>query len=529
MSEPLEAAERRRRELASTAKRLRTAVMTDPGRAAELADTLVELVENRLLAWAFAEAAAEAPDSVVQSARILAAGGPVGPYANATDAGRYYVASVQLAAVQAELGQPEAAGRTLDSLEEWRGQLGSLRVLDQASPVTAIWALVTRARAWLATDVALANAAADAALLRLYAAGLDLQPASAYLAMAAHLTTSDARWAAGQPESSLAHHRLAIGRYRGLEADLIAVPKPAERQLLQAPLAELYQRYVLRLELAGDPSSAIATAREWLALEERLCHAGDARGPAARAVLAQALARAGRNLEAAALGVAAGAPESAVPRPGEPIAWQPLSSDQAFAPVGLSITASVRLQRDEQAAIAEGIAARGAAEVAEAQRRRAAEQAAATAASKRAEAERRATAAAQAQAQRAAEIERERAEEAAVRQAAVAEAERAAAEARRQQLAAARAEARAVAAEAVETALAELDEARGRVAEAGDELVPLAAAQERLAAVLRPLALADAAQFRDEYAATLEALVSHYWRLGNAEASREAARQLKAL
>ncbi|MGC4152677.1 MAG: hypothetical protein QM628_06315, partial [Propionicimonas sp.] len=214
--DPLAAAERRRRDLASAAKRLRVAVMTDPARAGEFADTLVALVGNRLLAWSFTDAAADAPESVVLSARILAERGPLGPYASADDAVRYVTASVQLAAVQAGLGQPEAAGRTLDALDAWRAQLGRLPLLEQLAPLTVVWALAVRARA--AQEVAAANGYADAALLRLYAAGLDLDAGSAYLAVTAHLVAADARWAAGHPDAALAQHRLALARYRAAVA-----------------------------------------------------------------------------------------------------------------------------------------------------------------------------------------------------------------------------------------------------------------------------------------------------------------------
>lgn len=529
MTSALEAAERRRRELASAGKRLRVAVMTDSPRAAELADTLLELVENRLLAWAFAEAAADAPESVVQAARILAAGGPVGPYANAADAGRYYAASVQLAAVQAGVGQPQAAGRTLDALEEWRRQLGRLPVLEQLSQVTAVWALLTRARAWLATgEVALANAAAEAALLRLYAAEFESQPSLACLTIAAHLAAADALWAAGHPERSLAHHRLAVDRHRALCAEASGDLRPAVRLVLRSPLAALYESFAQRQEAIGESAAAIAAGRDWLALERRFADGDAPGGTAARTALGQALARAGRRLEAAELADPAEWTDLAVAVPPEQVWWQP-PPDHAFAVAGLSATAPVRLQRDEEAAIAAGKAARAAAESDEARRRREAEQAAAAAAAVRAEAERRASVEAELAAREAAERKRERAAETAARRAAAAEAERAASEARRQELAAARARARAVAPEAVEVSLVELEDARARLAAAGDELVALAAAQERLAAVLRPLALADPAQYRDEHAATLEALVSLRWRLGDAEGSREAARHLKAL
>ena len=146
MTTPLETAERHRRELTSAVKRLRVAATSDPAQTDELADSLVELNGQRLLAWSFAEAAADAPESVLLAARILAGRGPAGPYASLTDAVRYFTASAQLAAVQAGLGQPEAAGRTLDALDAWRSQLGRLPLLENLDATAVAWALIARSR-----------------------------------------------------------------------------------------------------------------------------------------------------------------------------------------------------------------------------------------------------------------------------------------------------------------------------------------------------------------------------------------------
>ncbi|MGC4153127.1 MAG: hypothetical protein QM628_08595, partial [Propionicimonas sp.] len=106
-------------------------------------------------------------------------------------------------------------------------------------------------------------------------------------------------------------------------------------------------------------------------------------------------------------------------------------------------------------------------------------------------------------------------------------AEQAAAAERRRERAAAREDARAVQPELLQASAAELPSARQQVIEAGGEPA-LAAAQERLAALLRPLATADPDGYRDELLATLEALVSLRWRLGDPEGSREAARERKS-
>ncbi|MEA5053395.1 MAG: hypothetical protein VB093_08145 [Propionicimonas sp.] len=523
-----EAAEQRRRELDSAVKRLRAAARSDPARTDELADALVALVANRLLAWSFAEAAAVAPESVVLAARILAGRGSSGPYASLDEAVRYFTASAQLAAVQAGLGQVEAAGRTLDALDAWRGQLGSLPLVERLTPAGIVWAQSTRARARVATDVAQANAYADAAQQRLYAAGLDLEVESAYLAVASHLVVADCRWAAGQVGTALAHHQLALARYRagidGADATRSAVAQGAT-----APLAELFGSFAGRLEASGDRAGALGLLREWVVVAERFAGAGsgEAGVTAARAALGRALVRAGRKVEAEAMAAAAAeaAAEASLPAPGLPVGWSPLPSGEALAGSGLSVTASVRLQRDEQTAIAELAAARAAAEATEAQLRARAERAAAERAAERAEAEHRAARLAEQAAREAAEQARIQAEAEAERRAAAEVAEQAAAEARRRERAVARE--RAVDPEQLREAVDALPEARRRLAAAGTDLARLAVAQERLTAVLRPLAAAEPTRYRDDLVTALESLVSLRWRLGDADGSREAARELK--
>ena len=520
----LDANERRRRQLASAAKRLRVAVMTDPGLSGELADTLVELVGGRLLAWSFTEAAADAPESVVLSARILAERGPLGPYASADDAVRYFTASVQLAAVQAGLGQPEAAGRTLEALDAWRAQLGRLPLLERLTPVSVVRALTVRARA--AQDAAVANGYADAALLRLYAAGLDLDAGSEYLAVSAHLAAADARWSAGHPETSLAHHRLALARYRAAIAGVEGATRPALAQAALAPLPDLFRPFALRLEATGDQAGALAVRREWLALAERFAAPDAASAELARAALGDALRRAGREAEAGQLAPVAPTAES-LPVLADRIEWTALPPEQVLNTGALTVTASVRLQRDEQAAVAEGSAARAAAELAEGRLRARAEQAAAEQAAALAEAERRAEARAAAAEREADERARAEADAEAERRAVQEAAEQAAAAQRRRERAAAREDARTVDPEVLWTSAAELPAAREQVVQAGEDPASLAAAQERLAALLRPLATADPAEYRDELVAALETLVSLRWRLGDPEASREAARERK--
>lgn len=184
----------------------------------------------------------------------------------------------------------------------------------------------------------------------------------------------------------------------------------------------------------------------------------------------------------------------------------------------------MRLRRDEREAVADGLLARAEAERAEAELRAEAEQVAASRAAERAEAERQAAERAAAEAAQAAEAARRETEALAARRAAEEAAARAAAEQRRDELAAERE--RAVDPETVRAAVSALPAARLAVAQAATEPA-LAAAHERLAELLRPLATADPHQYREEITATLDTLVSLRWQLGDPEGSREAARERK--
>ena len=65
--------------------------------------------------------------------------GPLGPYTSITDAARY-VTAVFSWPIQAGLGMPDAAGRTIESLRDMHDQLGD-GLRSQLKPQTAIWAL----------------------------------------------------------------------------------------------------------------------------------------------------------------------------------------------------------------------------------------------------------------------------------------------------------------------------------------------------------------------------------------------------
>ena len=91
----------RSKTLTSAVQRLRGWVGSDPSRAPELADALVELTAHRLLGHAYTAAAPEAQEAVRRAAQMLTANGPIGPYTSVTDAVRYVDAVVHLATVQA--------------------------------------------------------------------------------------------------------------------------------------------------------------------------------------------------------------------------------------------------------------------------------------------------------------------------------------------------------------------------------------------------------------------------------------------
>lgn len=506
----IDTADDRRRRLASDVRRLRVAATSDPERTDELADALVELTAARLLAWDLAEAAADAPEAVLLSARILASRGPSGPYASVPDAVRYASATVHLAAVQAGLGQPDAAGRTLAGLDAWQAQLGRLPLAGHLPDAVAAWALVARARAALDTDPSAANAHADAAEVALHAAASP----PAYLAVAVHLLTADCRWAAGWPESSLAHHRLALDAHTAALAGLGEHPRPAVARAALAPTGPVHERYAQRLAASGDPAGGIAVRRAVVALREAL---GDGAGAAtARSGLAAALAAEGRAAEVGPAGGGVGAEPAAAPGPR--LGWE--------TPVPADPAALARWRAAEQAAVFAGVAARAEAERSEAALRAEADAAAVLRLAEVAEAERRAEAEAAAGAAEREAAERREREAAAERAGLEAAAARAEAEERRRLLAE---EHRATVDPArARAAAARLDDARRAVRTAEDEPVRLAAATQDLADLLRPLAAADPAH-RPELAAALEELVGLRWRLGDAEGSRAAAREARAV
>jgi hypothetical protein len=285
------------KKLASTVQRLRGWVGSDPSRAPELADALVEVTAHRLLGHGFASAAADAQESVRRSAQLLTANGPIGPYTSVADAARYFAAVVQLATIQAAVGQPAAAGRTIESLQGLQQQLRELGLEQPLDPRTAIWAMSCTARSALAAaDVAEANAYADAALARLPESGPTEDTDTAYLAMDVARLASDCRWAAGRVEESLAFLRLAQDRYEAVVGGRLHQPSrlsPALVERLAEPLFGLYRDMADRLAASGEADLGLVTRR---ALVELLRGLAPRLGPPARLQLASALADLARDL-----------------------------------------------------------------------------------------------------------------------------------------------------------------------------------------------------------------------------------------
>jgi hypothetical protein len=537
MTTPIDQAERVRRELVSAVKRLRVLATSDPAKGEELADTLVRLTGVRLLSLDLAEAASDAPEAVLLAARLLARNGAAGPYTSPADAARFFTASALLAAVQSGLGQLEAAARTLAGVDGWIQQLGRFPLRDHLEPRAVIWSLVARARTLLATEVPTANACADAAARRLYAAGLDA--AQDYLPLTVHLLLADTRWAAGLPTESLAHHGRALAAYRSLFGPAAGRLRPAVAQVAIAPLAALHEPYAQRLAHLGDTLFAVAVRRAEVARLEEL----GAPAPvlaAARTGLARALAAEGRGeesaaelAEAVALDPAAAAhPEAKAAQPGEPCSW----TESAWTGLGAVpeddaalAAAAARLSQELQVAVFDGVAGRLEAQQSEERIRAEAEADATERAAEREEAERAAQAEEAAALAAAQERDRLRAEEAASRRQAEEAAARAAADERRRQLAEEHQRRLAVDPAAADAAAAELAAARARVQDGAGDLREQHDAQERLAALLRPLALLDPDRHRAELATALEALVGLRWRLGDPDGSREAAREARTL
>jgi hypothetical protein len=337
--------------LTSRVQRLRGWVGSDPSKLPELADALLDLTAHRLLGHGYAAAAADAQDSVRRAGELLAATGPIGPYTSINDAARYVTAVVHLAAIQAGMGMPDAAGRTMELLQDVREQLREHRLEVPLQPQTVVWALSCSAWAALAVgDAAAANAYADAAVVRLAESDLGNDPDTAYLAMDASRLASDSRWAARRAEEALSYLHIAKDHYDDVVAGRLDEPgrlSPALLERLAEPLFGLYRDMADRLAVVGEVDLGLAIRRRMIellrGLTGRLADPVRAQLAAALADLARDLSRLDRFDEADAASAEAAAimpTESAAVqdlRSGvvtlgtQVITWNPLPSTAAYA------------------------------------------------------------------------------------------------------------------------------------------------------------------------------------------------------
>ena len=353
------------KKLASSVQRLRGWVGSDPSRAPELADALIQLTAHRLLGHGYAAAAEDAQDAVRRAAELLAAKGPIGPYTSASDAARYVTAVVHLATIQAGLGLPDAAGKTLDTLKDIQEQLGE-GLLRQLQPQTAIWALSSHARAALTSgDIAAANAGADAALARLTESGLEDDADSQYLAMDVDWLVSDCRWEAGRADEAISFLLAAKARYEEVVDERLEQParlSPGLLDRLAEPLFSLYRAIADRLAAVGEIDIRLMIRRRLIELLRGLA---ERLGEPARLHLAAALTDLGHDLlehgradEAAAAAAEATAIEHAAegartavaePTPGtvsrgtQAVTWTPLTPTASYAATTASGSGQVDL------------------------------------------------------------------------------------------------------------------------------------------------------------------------------------------
>jgi hypothetical protein len=347
--------------LTSSVQRLRGWVGSDPSKGIELADALVELTAHRLLGHAYTAAAADAQESVRRSGETLAAKGPIGPYTSINDAARYVTAVVHVATIQAALGLPDAAGRTVESLEDMREQLSGNGLEQRLDPQTVVWALSCSARAALTSgDLGAANAYADAALVRLAESDLEGDPDAAYVAMDVDRLASDCRWAAGHSEEALSYLYAAKARYDGLVEGRLDEParlSPALLERLADPLFGLYRDMADRLTASGEVDLGLVTRRRLIELLRGLTgRLGDlvavelasalsdlasdlsaaGRGDGAEAVAAEAAAAMPSGSDAAVEDLARGV----VRRGTELITWTPLPATASYAATTASLDAT---------------------------------------------------------------------------------------------------------------------------------------------------------------------------------------------
>jgi len=265
--QPIDPYAQRAKRLASEAQRLKGWVGTDPSKVVPWLDALIALTAHRLIGHAYADAAAEAQEAVVATAKQLATHGPIGPYTPVPDAARSFTAMVHVATVQSGLGLGDAAGRTIQAATAWKAELPA--GLDAAlDPRTAVWALAGMATdAQAAGDFEQANACADAALARLTEAGLDAE-ALGFLSCDVWRLRSDCRWAAGLADEAVASALVAVEVYEQVARPLAEPGRlpPAMLERLSEPAFTVFRDAADRLVARGEADLGRQVRRRGLAL-----------------------------------------------------------------------------------------------------------------------------------------------------------------------------------------------------------------------------------------------------------------------
>lgn len=488
------------RDLDARVRKLRVQSTSDPDRLDEFADALLQLTAVRLQSWDFGQAATDAPEAVITSARVLAAGGPVGPYAKPVDAARYHTSSVQLATIQALLGATEGAARTLAGLDDWQQQLGELSTIEGLAPETLVWNLIARAQAASNEESASGYAELAGAVRQLLA----LTPNQAIWV---HLTLAADHWRHGRQELALAQDQLSLAELARLLDDLTEPVRPGITEVLTRIAQTVFPAVARRAVAASEPALGAALSRQWRDLLLRL---GQDPGPAEELLAA----------------TAPGLPDvAALPRDAQQPGAEPAKT-ATQVPASLDLTRGRSLAAQAEAWGRSELRRR--VDQARLDQERLERESRAEAERREAEAAAQERLATERQAQQAAleaELRRHEAEAWAARQQEQRQAARLAAQVRRQELAAERhPEVDPELLAASEPALARL---RAALNDTPTDDPGRSAKLQVIAGVLRPLAGNE--ERRAELVEVLTELVALHWRAGQNEASRNAARELRRL
>lgn len=323
--------------LRSQVKQLLGHVGKDESKTVQLITTLNELNALLLAGHQIHDAAADVQDAMSRAAKQLASHGPIGPYTPLDEAAQYVTAVAHLTVVQRALGLPQDAGSSAQQVMDWRADLpGS--VDDLVPAATATWLLLARAEAFLAIgEAANANAYGDAAAA--HARRLHDDDVFWPVALDAHTTVADARWAAGLGDQAIDQGRAAVGlwtrRTEGARAMGKQVP-PAYLERIVWSLPGLFENVAGRLAGLGDVDSAGALRAECVAVLEALPHkAGSA--------VADRLDVARQHVEDAAI----------VPPAAGGVSWVPLAGTAGFFEDAAGVEADGAAHAEQQRLAAE--------------------------------------------------------------------------------------------------------------------------------------------------------------------------------